>query len=234
MALTYVDAHDSGRIHFLMEHPDSPRGHMTGRYEEKRDFRKTPEPKAGGKTAAKEGRLPRFVVQEHRATSHHFDFRLEIGGALVSWAVPKGPSTDPSEKRLAIRTEDHPLDYAEFEGVIPEGQYGAGTVLIWDRGCFENITEQDEDAGAQKALPAALEEGHLLVRLKGEKLQGGYALQRIEEAERQGDQEQWLLIKMKDKEADARRNPVSTEPRSVASGRTLGEVSKEETQEGKS
>ena len=207
---------------------------MTGRYEKKRDFRKTPEPKAGGKSPAKKGSLPRFVVQEHRATSHHFDFRLEIGGALVSWAVPKGPSTDPAEKRLAIRTEDHPLDYAEFEGVIPEGQYGAGTVLIWDRGCFENITEQDDDAGAQQALPAALKEGHLLVRLKGEKLQGGYALQRIEEAETPGDQEQWLLIKMKDEEADARRNPVSTEPRSVASGRTLREVSKEEKQEGKS
>lgn len=217
-----------------MVQPDSPRGHMTGRYEEKRDFRKTPEPKAGGKTAAKEGRLPRFVVQEHRATSHHFDFRLEIGGALVSWAVPKGPSTDPAEKRLAIRTEDHPLDYAEFEGVIPKGQYGAGTVLIWDRGCFENITEQDDDGRDLQELPAALKEGHLLVRLKGEKLQGGYALQRIEEAEKQGGQEQWLLIKMKDKEADARRNPVSTEPRSVASGRTLREVSKEEKQEGKS
>ncbi|MEJ1996449.1 MAG: DNA polymerase ligase N-terminal domain-containing protein [Limibacillus sp.] len=109
---------------------------MTGRYEKKRDFRKTPEPKAGGKAPAKKGSLPRFVVQEHNATSHHFDFRLEIGGALVSWAVPKGPSTDPAEKRLAIRTEDPPLDYAEFEGVIPEGQYGAVSVLIWERVYF--------------------------------------------------------------------------------------------------
>lgn len=161
------------------------------------------------------------MIQKHDASSLHYDFRLEVDGVLVSWAVPKGPSTDPREKRLAIRTDDHPLDYGEFEGVIREGEYGAGTVLIWDRGTYENITEKD---GETQSAQNALDTGHILVRLNGEKLSGAYALQRID-----NDEDQWLLIKMDDDEADARRNPVSTEPKSVTSGRSLDEIADEDT-----
>lgn len=186
----------------------------TPRYKKKRDFRKTPEPE--GKSRPPDPENPVFVIQKHDASSLHYDFRIEVDGNLVSWAVPKGPSTDPSEKRLAIRTEDHPLDYADFEGVIPEGEYGAGTVLVWDKGTYENITEKDDKIQlADKALAA----GHLLIRLDGEKINGGYALHRIDD-----DVGQWLLVKMNDDAADARRRPVSTEPESVQTGRTLDEV----------
>jgi len=156
-------------------------------------------------------------VQQHDASTLHYDFRLEVDGVLKSWAVPKGPSTDPRERRLAIPTEDHPLDYADFEGVIPEGQYGAGTVVVWDRGTYENVTEKD---GEIRPMAEALKQGHALFRLDGEKISGGYALQRIET----GEDESWLLVKMKDDAADARRKPTSTEPQSVLTGRDLGEV----------
>lgn len=141
-------------------------------YDDKRDFSKTPEPKGGGR---KPGGSPLFVIQKHSARTLHYDFRLEVDGALKSWAAPKGPSTDPREKRLAVRTEDHPLDYASFEGVIPEGQYGAGEVLVWDIGRYENVTEKD---GATQSMAEAIENGHALVYLKGRKIQGGYALHR--------------------------------------------------------
>lgn len=183
-------------------------------YEKKRDFSKTPEPKGRSRKTTDE---PLFVVQKHDATTLHYDFRIAADGVLKSWAVPKGPSTDPREKRLAIPTEDHPLEYADFEGSIPEGSYGAGTVLIWDRGRYRNITEKD---GRTQPVGEALEAGHLLIELDGEKLQGGYALQRTGS----GDDARWLLIKMDDDKADARRNPTSTEPRSVVSGRTLEEI----------
>jgi DNA ligase D-like protein (predicted 3'-phosphoesterase) len=186
-------------------------------YDSKRDFSKTPEPRGGKRRRRDDGDAPIFVIQKHDASTLHYDFRLEIDGVLKSWAVPKGPSTDPREKRLAIPTEDHPMDYADFEGVIPEGQYGAGTVLIWDRGTFRNITEKD---GRIRSAKRALADGHLLVELHGEKLRGGYALQRTGA----GDEANWLLVKMKDEDADARRNPVSTEPASVASGRRLKEI----------
>ncbi|MFP3942838.1 MAG: DNA polymerase ligase N-terminal domain-containing protein [Alphaproteobacteria bacterium] len=190
---------------------------MQEEYRKKRDFSRTPEPE-GGKPPS--GKAPRFVIQQHDASTLHYDFRLEIGDVLKSWAVPKGPSTDPGDKRLAMPTEDHPLDYADFEGVIPEGEYGAGTVIVWDRGAYENITEKD---GEIQPAEQALENGHLLIRLHGEKLRGGYALQRIGK----GGGARWLLVKMDDEAADARRNPVSTEPKSVLSGRTLKEVERE-------
>lgn len=183
-------------------------------YEKKRDFEKTPEP-GGGKKRRNED--PVFVIQKHDASSLHYDFRLEIDGTLKSWAVPKGPSTDPKDKRLAVRTEDHPLAYADFEGVIPEGQYGTGTVLVWDYGTYENITEK---GGETVSAKAALDNGHLLVHLNGRKISGGYAMQRI----RTGKNEQWLMIKMDDEDADARRNPVSTQPKSVKSGRNMAGV----------
>lgn len=189
-------------------------------YEQKRDFSKSPEPK-GGKGQRQSGKAPIFVIQKHDASSLHYDFRLEVDGTLKSWAIPKGPSTDPREKRLAIPTEDHPLDYADFEGVIPEDQYGGGTVQVWDTGEYENITEKDDGL---MPMAAALEKGHALVWLHGEKISGGYALQRTGD----GDEARWLLVKMKDDAADARRNPVSTEPKSILSGRTLDEIAEEE------
>lgn len=191
---------------------------MSRDYTKKRDFSRTPEPE-GGRGAKDDA--PIFVIQKHDASSLHYDFRINVGGALKSWAIPKGPSTDPRDKRLALPTEDHPLDYAEFEGVIPEGEYGAGTVLVWDRGTWENITSKDDGiVPAEKAL----EQGHLLMHLEGEKISGGYALQRTDT----GDDEKWLLVKMDDDAADARRNPVSSQPESVLSGRTITQVRREE------
>lgn len=190
-------------------------------YESKRSFSRTPEPK-GGKAKRRAGK-PLFVIQQHDASNEHFDFRIEVDGVLKSWAIPKGPSTDPRVKRLAVETEDHPIAYADFEGVIPAGNYGAGTVMIWDRGHWENMTEK---TGRLRSPAAALRDGHLLMCLFGKKIRGGYALQRIESGNRKA---QWLLIKTADGDADARRNPVSTERRSVASGRTMAQIAREES-----
>lgn len=188
-------------------------------YAKKRDFRKTAEPSP---ESGKGSKKPFFVIQKHDASSLHYDFRLLVDGALKSWAVPKGPSTDPRQKRLAMRTEDHPVDYGDFEGVIPEGEYGAGTVLVWDTGPYRNLRAEKEGDGPSTA--DSLDEGKVEVWLEGRKLKGGYALVRT------GDDSdgRWLLIKMKDDEADARRNPVSTEPASVVSGRTLEEIARGE------
>lgn len=183
-------------------------------YRSKRDLLKTPEPSGGDQ---KHGESPIFVIQKHDARNLHYDFRLEVDGALASWAVPKGPSTDPSDKRLAIHVEDHPLDYASFEGVIPEGMYGAGTVLVWDQGTYRNLMEEKDDP---RSMQESIEAGHVEVWLEGEKLKGGFALVKMKGRE----DNQWLLVKMKDKEADARRNPVSTQPNSVLSGASLDEI----------
>lgn len=164
---------------------------------------------------------PVFLIQEHEATTHHFDLRLEVDGVLKSWAVPKGPSTDPSDKRLAIPTEDHPMDAADFEGVIPEGEYGGGSVLLWDCGSYVNLRAEPNDDGVSMA--ESYDDGKIEVWLEGDKIVGGYALVRTDS----GDDERWLLIKMDDDEADARRNPTSTEPESVISGRKLDEVAEE-------
>ncbi len=189
-------------------------------YQKKRDFSKTDEPKGG--TGKGKNDEPIFVIQKHDASNLHYDFRIEIDGTLKSWTIPKGPSTDPSEKKLAIPTEDHPLDYADFEGVIPEGQYGEGTVMIWDKGTFENIKEDDK--GKAMSLKKSFEEGMVEIYLKGEKLQGGYALIKMKQGNLDGN---WLLIKMDDEKADARRNPVNTENKSVKTGRTLKEIKEE-------
>lgn len=187
-------------------------------YREKRDFRRTKEPSGGEKTASDK---PVFVIQKHDASNLHYDFRLEVDGVLKSWAVPKGPSTDPSVRRLALPTEDHPLEYAGFEGVIPEGEYGAGPVMVWDTGPYRNLREEkDED---KHSMEESLDDGKVEVWLEGEKLRGGYALIRTGK----GDDARWLLIKMDDDEADARRNPTSTESKSVLSGRTLDEIAEE-------
>lgn len=189
-------------------------------YRAKRDFRRTPEP-SDRTRAPKRSREPRFVVQAHDATSLHYDVRLEAAGVLFSWAVPKGPSTDPRVKRLAMRTEDHPIAYIGFEGVIPRGEYGAGPVIVWDTGTYRNLTEHD---GKPIPVERGVRRGHVAVWLEGEKLRGGYAFTRTSGA---GERERWIMVKMKDVEADARRNPVRSQTRSVVSGRTLREVMRE-------
>lgn len=186
-------------------------------YLDKRDLDVSPEPTGGSATAGDE---PRFVIQKHDATSLHYDLRLEVDGVLKSWAVPKGPSTDPRDKRLAMPTEDHPIDYVDFEGVIPEGQYGGGSVIVWDAGTYTNITVDDN--GDAKPMAAAITDGHVSVWLKGVKLQGGYALTRTSMGD--DDREKWLLVKVDDAGADARRRPTSTQPESVLTGRTIEEV----------
>jgi DNA ligase D-like protein (predicted 3'-phosphoesterase) len=192
-------------------------------YRRKRDFRRTPEPKGTAKRKSG-GRWPLFVIQQHSARSMHFDFRLEADGALKSWAVPKGPSTNPRDKRLAMPTEDHPLEYVDFEGVIPKGEYGAGPVIIWDRGVYENRSV--DKRGREISVGRAVENGNVKVYLHGQKISGGYGIVRT--GSRGGERERWLLVKERDAEADARRNPVRTQPKSVVSGRTLKQVLKEE------
>ena len=158
-----------------------------------------------------------YCIQKHRASTLHYDLRLQVGDTLASWAVLKGPSTDPADKRLAIRVEDHPLDYADFEGVIPEGGYGAGTVMLWDRGTCENLKD--------KTLPQALADGHVEVFIRGEKLHGGYALVKM----RGRGEDNWLLIKMDDEHARRETDITDAEPRSVTTGRTLDDIAREES-----
>lgn len=164
-----------------------------------------------------------FVIHKHDASQLHYDLRLRIGDALASWAVPKGLSTAANDKRLAIRVEDHPLDYADFEGVIPEGEYGAGTVMVWDRGSYTPLLDDDT-----ASMEEAREAGALKFALDGEKLKGGYAMART--GTRDG-KEQWVIFKLDDEHADARRKPTSTEPDSVKTGRSLEEIAAQEGKE---
>jgi bifunctional non-homologous end joining protein LigD len=182
--------------------PDLSRFGRLAEYNRKRRFGITPEP-AGRMGRVKKEALA-FVVQKHRASRLHYDFRLEHKGVMLSWAVPKGPSLDPSTKRLAMQTEDHPIEYNQFEGVIPEGEYGAGTVMIWDQGTWQPEVENVE---------RALEKGDLKFSLYGKKLRGSWVLVRI----RSG---QWLLIKHRDGAASS-VDVTATKPRSVVSRRTL-------------
>ncbi len=196
-------------------------------YERKRDFSKTGEPSGKGRKRGKAKRAPRrrhprFAIQKHAATSLHYDLRLEIGDTLASWAVPKGPSLDPRDKRLAMRTEDHPMEYLSWEGVIPKGEYGGGEMIVWDRGVYENISKTR--SGRAMELEEALEKGDLKLFLLGEKIRGAYALVRTSDP---GDREQWLLIKKKDEGADARRKPTSSQPESVLSGKTIEDLRRE-------
>ncbi len=184
-------------------------------YRRKRTFTETPEP-AGRVRRGRRRRI--FVVHKHDASRLHYDFRLEMNGVLVSWAVPKGPSMNPAEKRLAVMTEDHRLDYADFEGVIPEGQYGAGTVMVWDKGTYE--PENDVPPDEQLAR------GKINVVLYGKKLRGGFTL--IRTGTRLGapsQERRWLLIKQRDEYADTSWDIESPElDRSVLTGRTMMEI----------
>ena len=177
-------------------------------YKKKRDFSKTPEPPGEARPTGGNS----YCIQKHAASRLHYDFRLEWGGVLLSWAVPKGPSFDPRDKRLAMRVEDHPVDYGSFEGVIPEGEYGAGAVVLWDRGTWTPVLEPD----------LALKKGELKFELHGAKLAGRWVLVRI----KGDDPKAWLLIKDKDEHARpaAELDIVSARPESVHSGRGLAEV----------
>ena len=183
-------------------------------YREKRNFERTSEPR--GETPRTAADQPRFVIQKHDASRLHYDFRIEVDGVLKSWAVPKGPSTNPRERRLAVQTEDHPIEYIDFEGIIPEGEYGAGTMIVWDTGTYRNLKE----------IPVAegLEKGQIEIWLVGQKLQGGYVLLRTG----QGEDANWLLIKMKDEAANPELDLLKTEPKSVLTGRTLDDIAGED------
>jgi len=187
------------------------------KYKEMRDFGETPEP-AGGKP--KRGKLPIFVIQKHHATQLHYDFRLEMEGVLKSWAVPKGPSYDPTVKRLAMMTEDHPYDYASFEGVIPAGNYGAGNVIIWDNGTWEFIEPGDDPV-------KALQQGKLTFRLYGKKMFGEWALVKIKGRSPKGNE--WLLIKHRDKYANPNVDVTEVAPRSIISNLDVDEIGAENT-----
>ena len=160
------------------------------KYDQKRNFDSTTEPKGEIKKSNKE---LIFVVQKHDATHLHYDFRLEMDGVLKSWAIPKGPSMNPEEKRLAIMVEDHPYDYKDFEGIIPEGNYGAGKVMVWDNGTYTLADEENEGQETDK-LKAGIEKGHLGIVLKGKKLKGEFALVRLKIKQKNA----WLLIKKED------------------------------------
>ena len=182
-------------------------------YRRKRDFGATPEP-APGELVERSGR---FTVQRHRATALHYDVRLEIGGVLVSWAVPKGPTLDPAARRLAMRTEDHPIEYFDFEGVIPTAQYGAGDVIVWDWGTFEPEAETPDPS-------VALRKGEIKFVLYGEKLRGRFTIIRTDNrGGRDDERERWLLIHKRDADGVAGWDGED-HPRSVKSGRTNDEV----------
>lgn len=187
-------------------------------YRRKRNFQVSREPRGAARAAAvPKGRL-QFVVQKHRATQLHYDFRLEFKGVLLSWAVPKGPSLDPSVKRLAMQVEDHPLEYGAFEGVIPEGEYGGGTVMVWDQGDWV-----PEVADVERAL----EKGDLKFTLHGKKLRGSWVLVRAHGYGGGGDGRSWLLIKHRDEYAST-RDIVAEKPRSVVSRRLLAQIARDE------
>ncbi|HEU6451741.1 MAG TPA: DNA polymerase ligase N-terminal domain-containing protein, partial [Gemmatimonadaceae bacterium] len=177
----------------------------------------TPEP------AGRAGRTRRaalhFVIQKHAASSLHFDFRLELDGVMKSWAVPKGPSLDPAVKRLAIQVEDHPIEYNTFEGTIPEGEYGGGTVMLWDRGTY-TADEPSKDPAAD--LRAGYERGELAFTLRGKRLHGSWALIRTRRGSRK--QQQWLLVKRRDDDAEPGSDVVAEYTTSVATGRTMEEI----------
>jgi bifunctional non-homologous end joining protein LigD len=188
-------------------------------YRKKRDFATTPEPSGRKSSAAVRGKKRRmiFVVQKHLATQLHYDFRLEWNGVLLSWAVPKGPSLDPTVKRLAMQVEDHPVEYASFEGVIPEGEYGAGTVMLWERGTWK--TESPD-------VEAALEKGDLKFTLHGKKLKGSWVLVRTRGYGKAPDRPAWLLIKHRDEYAST-EDITKAVPRSVATDRLLADIARD-------
>jgi bifunctional non-homologous end joining protein LigD len=183
---------------------------LLAEYKRRRDFAKTPEP--GPKRGRTKGNS--FVIQKHAATRTHFDFRLEHNGVLKSWAVTKGPSLDPNQRRLAVMTEDHPLEYGGFEGVIPEGEYGGGPVMIWDEGTWEPIGDPDE----------GLAKGDLKFRLHGHRLNGDFVLVRMKPRQQDRGRQNWLLIKKRDEYAGEGEEPTEEFDTSVKTGRTMAQI----------
>jgi len=188
------------------------------KYRKKRHFGETPEPPGASKAEKKRNESLIYVVQKHMASHLHYDFRLEWRGVLLSWAVPKGPSLDPGVKRLAMRTEDHPIEYSNFEGVIPAGQYGAGTVMLWDKGTW-HLDDADVDGSLQK--------GEIKFTLQGKKLQGSWVLVRTRGFGKNPTRSAWLLIKHRDQYAST-KDVTQEEPRSVASRRLLADIARDE------
>lgn len=188
-------------------------------YHKKRDFTKTAEPK-GGTAPIKEQLV--FVVQKHAATRLHYDFRLELDGVMKSWAVPKGPSMDPAAKRLAMEVEDHPIEYNSFEGTIPKGQYGGGTVMLWDRGIY---TYGDTDLEPVAGLRRGYAKGDLKIVLLGERLKGSFVLVRTNRGER--GKNQWLLIKHRDEYAEPESEITAQYVTSVDTDRTMEQIAKD-------
>ena len=182
-------------------------------YRAKRDFAKTPEP--SGVTQADAGN--RFVVHKHHATADHYDLRLQVGDVLKSWAVPKGPSLNPADKRLAVETEDHPLEYIDFEGVIPKGEYGGGQMIVWDTGTWAPMDDVEK----------SLKSGSFKFRLAGEKLNGGWMLARLKGKPEDGGKKNWLLFKERDLAADEKTDILAERPESVKSGRRIEELVEE-------
>jgi bifunctional non-homologous end joining protein LigD len=182
-------------------------------YRRKRDFEATPEPNGGARSKASSKKLL-FVVQKHQASHLHYDFRLEWRGVLLSWAIPKGPSLDPSVKRLAAQVEDHPVEYGGFEGVIPEGEYGGGTVMLWDRGAW--VPEMPD-------VDAALRKGELKFTLSGKKLRGSWVLVRTKLG--RASKPQWLLIKHRDEYASSDDIELD-QPRSVLTKRLMADIAR--------
>src|SRR5688572_30285774 len=195
-----------------------PTSKLLEKYRQKRDFSITSEPAPEERPVERApGEALTFMVHKHDATRLHYDLRLEMNGALASWAVPKGPSYDVAQKRLAVQTEDHPLEYGNFEGRIPDGEYGAGDSIIWDRGTYDTVPPGQASAQRKK--------GHLVIELSGEKLKGRWHLVRTRPM---GDKAQWLCFKAKDGKEDASYDVVADRPESVHSGRrvTRGPVTK--------
>lgn len=186
-------------------------------YRRKRDFTKTAEPEGAGAPASRSTLA--FVIQKHAARNLHFDLRLELDGVMKSWAVPKGPSVDPSVKRLAMQVEDHPVEYNTFEGIIPEGEYGGGTVMLWDQGTY---TYWEKDPDPAERLREGYAKGDFKFELRGKRLRGTWVLVRL----RRGSPEkpQWLLIKHRDEFAEPGSDIVAVEDTSVTSGRTMEEI----------
>ena len=186
------------------------------RYHARRDFAKTPEP-VGGYTQP--GEEPVFVIQKHGVTCLHYDLRLEVNGVLKSWSMPSGPSSDSRDRRLAITTEDHPLEYQDFEGVIPRGQPGAGQVIVWDHGTYRNITD---DPDHPTPMARAIDDGKVEIFFEGTKIKGGYALIRMHRADE--EREDWLLIKLKDEYVGSLPEDLEDRPESVLTGRTVKDL----------
>ncbi len=184
------------------------------KYKEKRDFKKTPEPAAGKKSNSN---ALIFVIQKHNATNLHYDFRLEVDGVLKSWAVPKGPSLNPSDKRLAMMVEDHPFDYKDFEGIIPKGEYGGGEVIIWDNGTYHALSTKDKKE-SERLMREGIDKGEIKFVLEGHKLKGEFVLVKMKGR----GENAWLLIKHRDDHA-SKENILEME-NSVVSGKSIEDL----------